>query len=152
MTWEILIMVNTSLFALVLAVIDFKSKILPNKYVLALAATSIVLISTASRFNIETIFKSIYMSILIFVAYLAMYFFSKKTFGLGDVKYSFALSLPATFLFGINQTINMHVSAFILGGIIALVLLISKKVSKNHAIAFGPFMSVSYFLFLVLSL
>ena len=145
-------MVNTSLFALVLAVIDFKSKILPSKYVLALAATSIVLISTASRFNIETIFKSIYVSFLIFLAYLAMYFFSKKTFGLGDVKYSFALSLPATFLFGINQTINMHVSAFILGGIIALVLLISKKVSKNHAIAFGPFMSVSYFLFLVLSL
>ena len=145
-------MVNTSLFALVLAVIDFKSKILPNKYVLALAATSIVLISTASRFNIEVIVRSIYISILIFVAYLAMYFFSKKTFGLGDVKYSFALSLPATFLFGINQTINMHVSAFILGGIIALVLLISKKVSKNHAIAFGPFMTVSYFLFLVLSL
>ena len=152
MTWEILIMVNTSLFALVLAVIDFKSKILPNKYVLALAATSIVLISTASRFNIETIFKSIYVSFLIFLAYLAMYFFSKKTFGLGDVKYSFALSLPATFLFGINQTINMHVSAFILGGIIALILLVPKKVSKNHAIAFGPFMSVSYFLFLVLSL
>jgi leader peptidase (prepilin peptidase)/N-methyltransferase len=145
-------MVNTSLFALVLAVIDFKSKILPNKYVLALAVTSIVLISTASRFNIETIFKSIYMSTLIFLAYLAIYFFSKKTFGLGDVKYSFALSLPATYLFEINQTINMHVSAFILGGIIALVLLISKKVSKNHAIAFGPFMSVSYFLFLVLSL
>jgi leader peptidase (prepilin peptidase)/N-methyltransferase len=145
-------MVNTSLFAIVLAVIDFKSKILPNKYVLALAITSIVLISVASKFNIEVIVRSIYISILIFVAYLAMYFFSKKTFGLGDVKYSFALSLPATYLFGINQTINMHVSAFILGGIIALVLLISKKVSKNHAIAFGPFMSVSYFLFLVLSL
>jgi leader peptidase (prepilin peptidase)/N-methyltransferase len=145
-------MVNTSLFALVLAIIDYKSKILPNKYVLALAVTSIVLISVASKFNIEVIVRSIYVSILIFLAYLAMYFLSKKTFGLEDVKYSFALSLPATFLFGINQTINMHVSAFILGGIIALVLLISKKVSKNHAIAFGPFMSVSYFLFLVLSL
>jgi leader peptidase (prepilin peptidase)/N-methyltransferase len=145
-------MVNTSLFALVLALIDFRSKILPNKYVLALAVTSIVLISAASRFNIETIFRSIYVSFLIFLAYLAMYFFSKKTFGLGDVKYSFALSLPAVFLFGISQTLNMHVSAFILGGIVALVLLISKKVSKNHAIAFGPFMSVSYFLFLVLSL
>ena len=152
MTWEILIMVNTSLFALGLAIIDFKSKLLPNKYVLALAMTSMVLIMAASKFNIEAIFKSIYVSILIFLAYLAMYFFSKKTFGLGDVKYSFALSLPATFLFGINQTINMHVSAFILGGIIALILLVSKKVSKNHAIAFGPFMSLSYFFFLVLSL
>jgi leader peptidase (prepilin peptidase)/N-methyltransferase len=135
-------MVNTSFFALLLAIIDFKSKILPNKYVLALSITSIIFISLATDFNLETIF----------VAYLIMFFLSKRTFGLGDVKYSFSLSIPAVFLFGISQTINMHVSAFILGGIVALVLLISKKVSKNHAIAFGPFMSVSYFLFLVLSL
>ena len=108
--------------------------------------------SFATDFNFETTFRSIYISFIIFVAYLIMFFLSKRTFGLGDVKYGFALSLPATYLFGINQTINMHVSAFIIGGIIALALLISKKVSKNHAIAFGPFMSVSYFLFLVLSL
>ena len=145
-------MVNTSIFAVLLGIIDFKSKILPNKYVLALSITSIFLISAATKLNFETIFRSIYTSLIIFIAYLFMYFTSKRTFGLGDVKYSFALSLPATFLFGINQTINMHVSAFILGGIVALLLLISKKVSKNHAIAFGPFMSVSYFLFLVLSL
>ena len=145
-------MVNTSLFALVLAVIDFKSKILPNKYVLALSISSIIIIGIATDFNFETIFKSIYVSIIIFIAYLMMFYLSKRTFGLGDVKYSFALSIPAVFLFGISQTINMHVSAFILGGIVSLVLLISKKVSKNHAIAFGPFMSVSYFLFLVLSL
>lgn len=145
-------MVNTSLFALVLAVIDFKSKILPNKYVLALSITSIIIIGITTDFNFETIFKSIYVSIIIFIAYLMMFYLSKRTFGLGDVKYSFALSIPAVFLFGISQTINMHVSAFILGGIVSLVLLISKKVSKNHAIAFGPFMSVSYFLFLVLSL
>ncbi len=145
-------MVNTSLLALVLAVIDFKSKILPNKYVLALSLTSIFIIGIATDFNFETIFKSIYVSIIIFIAYLMMFYLSKRTFGLGDVKYSFALSIPAVFLFGISQTINMHVSAFILGGIVSLVLLISKKVSKNHAIAFGPFMSVSYFLFLVLSL
>lgn len=145
-------MVNTSFFAAILALIDFKSKILPNKYVMALSITSIILIGLASDFNFESIFRSIYVSFMIFVAYLIMFFLSKKTFGLGDVKYSFALSLPAVFLFGISQTIKMHVSAFILGGIVALVLLISKKVSKNHAIAFGPFMSVSYFLFLVLSL
>ena len=147
-----LVMVNTSIFAVLLGIIDFKSKILPNKYVLALSITSIFLISAATKLNFETIFRSIYVSLIIFIAYLFMYFISKRTFGLGDVKYSFALSLPATFLFGINQTINMHVSAFILGGIVALLLLISKKVSKNHAIAFGPYMSVSYFLFLVLSL
>ena len=145
-------MVNTSFFALGLAIIDFKSNILPNKYVLALTITSIILIGLASDFQLETISRSIYVSSIIFVAYLIMFFLSKRTFGLGDVKYSFALSVPAIFLFGISQSINMHVFAFILGGIVALALLISKKVSKNHAIAFGPFMSVSYFLFLVLSL
>jgi leader peptidase (prepilin peptidase)/N-methyltransferase len=145
-------MVNTSFFALVLAVIDFKSKLLPNKYVVALSITSIIFVGFATNFDFETIFKAIYVSSLIFMAYLIMFFLSKKTFGLGDVKYSFALSIPAVFLFGIRQTINMHISAFVIGGIVALLLLISKKVSKNHAIAFGPFMSVSYFLFLVLSL
>lgn len=145
-------MVNTSFFALVLAVIDFKSKLLPNKYVVALSITSIIFVGFATNFDFETIFKAIYVSYLIFMAYLIMFFLSKKTFGLGDVKYSFALSIPAVFLFGIRQTINMHISAFVIGGIVALLLLISKKVSKNHAIAFGPFMSVSYFLFLVLSL
>ncbi len=145
-------MVNTSFFALVLAVIDFKSKLLPNKYVVALSITSIIFVGFATNFDFETIFKAIYVSSLIFMAYLIMFFLSKKTFGLGDVKFSFALSIPAVFLFGIRQTINMHISAFVIGGIVALLLLISKKVSKNHAIAFGPFMSVSYFLFLVLSL
>jgi len=145
-------MVNTSFFALVLAVIDFKSKLLPNKYVVALSITSIIFVGFATNFDFETIFKAIYVSSLIFMAYLIMFFLSKKTFGLGDVKYSFALSIPAVFLFGIRQTINMHISAFVIGGIVALLLLISKKVSKNHAIAFGPFMSVSFFLFLVLSL
>ena len=74
MTWEILIMVNTSFFALVLAIIDFKSKILPNEYVLALSITSIILIGLASDFNFETIMKSIYVSFIIFVAYLIMFF------------------------------------------------------------------------------
>jgi len=97
-------MVNTSFFALLLAIIDFKSKILPNKYVLALSITSIILIGLASDFNLETIFRSIYVSFIIFLAYLIMFFHSKRTFGLGDVKYSFALSLPAVFLFGISQT------------------------------------------------
>ena len=68
MTWEILIMVNTSFFAALLAIIDFKSKILPNKYVLVLSITSIILIGLASNFNFEAIFKSIYVSFIIFVA------------------------------------------------------------------------------------
>ncbi len=78
MTWEILIMVNTSVFALVLAMIDFKSKILPNRYVLALSITSIILLGLASDFYFETIFRSIYVSLIIFVAYLIMFFLSKK--------------------------------------------------------------------------
>ena len=69
-------MVNTSFFALMLAIIDFKSKILPNKYVLALSITSIIFISLATEFNFETIFRSIYVSMIIFVAYLIMFFLS----------------------------------------------------------------------------
>jgi leader peptidase (prepilin peptidase)/N-methyltransferase len=145
-------MVNTAVFALTLAIIDFKTKILPNKYVFSLAITSLFMVFFATSFDWKYLIKCILFSTFIFVAFLGIYFISKKTFGLGDVKYSFALSIPAIFLFGVNDTINMHLASFIIGGVGALMILIIKRVSKNHTIAFGPFMSVSYFLFLVLNL
>lgn len=152
MIWEYLILLNTAVFATVLGIIDFKTKLLPNKYVFLLFASSIVVIVVSPIFDAQKLATSIAISFLIFLCYLILYYLSQQTFGLGDVKYSFSLSLPATYIFGISQTINMHIVAFIMGGIFSLFLMIFMKVSKKHAIAFGPFMSLSFFLFLVLSL
>ena len=152
MTWELLILLNTSVFAIVLGIIDYKTKLLPNKYVLIMIITNLGLICLDPDLTLDSLLLTIFLSFLIFLVYLLIFFISKQSFGLGDVKYSFALSIPSTYVFGFNQAWNMHLTGFILGGITAIGLMVFKKVPKNHAIAFGPFMSVSYFLFLVLNL
>ena len=152
MNWELLILLNTSVFAIVLGIIDYKTKLLPNKYVLIMIITNLGLICLDPDFTFDSLLLTILLSFLVFLVYLVIFFISKQSFGLGDVKYSFALSIPSTYVFGFNQAWNMHLTGFILGGITAIGLMVFKKVPKNHAIAFGPFMSVSYFLFLVLNL
>ena len=152
MNWELLILLNTSVFAIVLGIIDYKTKLLPNKYVLIMIITNLGLICLDPDLTLDSLLLTIFLSFLIFLVYLLIFFISKQSFGLGDVKYSFALSIPSTYVFGFNQAWNMHLTGFIFGGITAIGLMVFKKVPKNHAIAFGPFMSVSYFLFLVLNL
>jgi leader peptidase (prepilin peptidase)/N-methyltransferase len=125
---------------------------LPNKIVFSFLITNISLIVVLPSFDLSKLIYSITLSLLVFLAYLGIYFLSQRKFGLGDVKYSFALSLAPTYLYGFNQTINMHLVAFIIGGIFSILLMLVKKVSQNHEIAFGPFMSVSFLLFLVLNL
>ncbi len=152
MNWELLILLNTSVFVIILGIIDYKTKLLPNKYVLIMIITNLGLICLDPDLTLDSLLLTIFLSFLIFLVYLLIFFISKQSFGLGDVKYSFALSIPSTYVFGFNQAWNMHLTGFILGGITAIGLMVFKKVPKNHAIAFGPFMSVSYFLFLVLNL
>ena len=152
MNWELLILLNTSVFVIILGIIDYKTKLLPNKYVLIMIITNLGLICLDPDFTFDSLLLTILLSFLVFLVYLVIFFISKQSFGLGDVKYSFALSIPSTYVFGFNHAWNMHLTGFILGGITAIGLMVFKKVPKNHAIAFGPFMSVSYFLFLVLNL
>ena len=152
MNWELLILLNTSVFVIILGIIDYKTKLLPNKYVLIMIITNLGLICLDPDLTLDSLLLTILLSFLVFLVYLVIFFISKQSFGLGDVKYSFALSIPSTYVFGFNQAWNMHLTGFILGGITAIGLMVFKKVPKNHAIAFGPFMSVSYFLFLVLNL
>ena len=152
MNWDYLILINSSFFVILLGIIDYRTKLLPNKYVFGFLLTNIFLIVFSPSLDLSNLIYSATSSLLVFLAYLGIYFLSNQSFGLGDVKYSFALSLAPTYLYGFNETINMHLVAFVIGGIFSILLMVIKKVSKNHEIAFGPFMSVSFLLFLVLNL
>jgi len=152
LNWDYLILINSSFFAILLGIIDCRTKLLPNKIVFSFLITNICIILISPSFDLSNLIYSATSSLLVFLVYLGIYYLSKRSFGLGDVKYSFALSLATTYLYGFSETINMHLVAFVIGGIFSILLMLVKKVSKNHEIAFGPFMSVSFLLFLVLNL
>ncbi len=143
---------NTSIFAIILALIDYKTQLLPNKWILSLLISNLFLIFFTDNFSLLKLTFTIFQSFLIFLFYLVVYFLSKRTFGLGDVKYSFALSMPLLYLYSLNQIISLHLSAFVLGGIFSIYLITFKSFKSKQAIAFGPFMTIAYFLFLVLNL
>jgi len=150
--WQYLILLNTLIFAIILAIIDYKSQILPNKWILTLLLSNLFLIFFTDYFTLSHLILAIFQSFLVFIFYLLVYFLSKRTFGLGDVKYSFALSLPLLYFYNFNQIISLHLWAFILGGIVSIYLIYFKSFKSDQAIAFGPFMTIAYFLFLVLNL
>ena len=152
MFWQYLILLNTLIFAIILAIIDYKSQILPNKWILTLLLSNLFLIFFTDYFTLSHLILAIFQSSLVFIFYLLVYFLSKRTFGLGDVKYSFALSLPLLYFYNFNQIISLHLWAFILGGIVSIHLIYFKSYKSDQAIAFGPFMTIAYFLFLVLNL
>ena len=152
MFWQYLILLNTLIFAIILAIIDYKSQILPNKWILTLLLSNLFLIFFTDYFTLSHLILAIFQSFLVFIFYLLVYFLSKRTFGLGDVKYSFALSLPLLYFYNFNQIISLHLWAFILGGIVSIYLIYFKSYKSDQAIAFGPFMTIAYFLFLVLNI
>ena len=152
MFWQYLILFNTSVFAIILSIIDYKTQLLPNKWIFALLLSNLFLIIFTDNFTFFNLIFAIFQSFLIFMFYLLVYFLSKRTFGLGDVKYSFVLSLPLMYFYNFNQIISLHLGAFIIGGIFSIYLIVFKSFKSNQAIAFGPFMTIAYFLFLVLNL
>ena len=60
--------------------------------------------------------------------------------GFGDVKLAFVIGLFAGFL-GWGHLAVASIGAFILGGVIAVLLLLFRRASRKDAIPFGPFMT-----------
>lgn len=63
----------------------------------------------------------------------------KSAMGFGDVKLAGALGL-ATGWFGLGALVQWLFASFILGGTIASILLITRRLDPKSAIAFGPWM------------
>lgn len=82
-------------------------------------------------------------------AFLLIYLITKKKgMGFGDVKLAAAMGL----LLGWPKILVATYSAFILGGIVALILLLLKRKRFGETIALGPFLCVGVILSLNLSL
>ena len=66
---------------------------------------------------------------------------SRRGIGAGDVRLAAVLAMFLGYL-GATYVFQGLALGFILGGLVALLLLISRKANRNTRIAFGPYMSV----------
>ena len=123
---------------LVIAVYDFKWRIIPDKIVYPAIAVALVY-----NFNIS----SLITAAVAFLFFFLIYFFSKgKAMGLGDAKLAFLIGLFLSF----PLAIVAFILAFIIGAVFGIILIGLGKKSLKSRIAFGPFLvlgaTISFFL------
>lgn len=70
---------------------------------------------------------------------------SGKGMGLGDVK----LAIPLGMIMGIDRFLSFLILSFLTGGVVASILLLSRKAGLKKQIPFGPFLIVSFLAILV---
>ncbi len=119
---------------LILFMIDLRTFILPDLFIILLiisAVIKIILVHTALTFSL--------WGIAVGVGFLLLLWLITKGrgLGIGDIK----LMVPLGILFGAAGTGVLLMSAFIIGGLISIGLLLTHKVNMKTPVPFGPFLT-----------
>ncbi|MBI4919738.1 prepilin peptidase [Candidatus Azambacteria bacterium] len=126
---------------LIVAVYDFKWKIIPDKAVYpAIAVSFFYNAFSAFKFQNETMEIFIYpllAAVIAFLFFFLIYYFSKgNAMGFGDVKLAFLIGLflpPFSVFFAFTL-------AFIIGAVFGIILMLFGKKTLKSQIAFAPFL------------
>jgi prepilin signal peptidase PulO-like enzyme (type II secretory pathway) len=159
--WGVILIWDLILLTLILiALIDFRLKIIPNETIIFLLILGIILnILILPNWNNFYSFLGQYKSLFfefnnlwqnkLIAAFLGFLFFLilvlitlGRGMGMGDVKLIFALG----FIFGWPEIILITILSFVFGGIVGLFLILIKKSSFKDLVPFGPFIVLASFL------
>ena len=125
------------------AVIDFKENIIPNRLLLTMAEIGLLLtfIYGISDINLamDMLLGTVIFGILTLLGRLVS---GKDAMGMGDVKLMAALGL----FFGSSNILAISIISFLLGAIISIILIVSKKRKIDDYIPFGPFIVIAAYI------
>ena len=126
---------------IVITFIDFDHQIIMNRFVLLLLVLGALYVG---------FYTQAYMSALAGMVFaggtmLVIYFLSRGGMGEGDVKLAFALGL---WLGWPNATVLLLL-AFVMGGVVGIVLLATKLKGRKDPIPFGPYLCIAAYLTLL---
>ena len=125
-------------------VIDYKLQIIPNRLNLTMFEIGIV-IAFLYGFSNVAITIDLLLGVLagggifLLIAVVGSMIYGKEAMGLGDVKFMAALGL----YFGLTNIILISIMSFLLGAVVAIILMIFKIKKSNENIPFGPFIVIS---------
>ena len=120
------------------AVIDFKENIIPNRLLLTFIY-GISDINLAMDMLLGMLVGTVIFGILTLLGRLVS---GKDAMGMGDVKLMAALGL----FFGSSNILAISIISFLLGAIISIILIISKKRKIDDYIPFGPFIVIAAYI------
>ena len=128
-------------------VIDYREQIIPNRLTLTIFGIGIVFTFIYGLSDINIFVDRILGmitggGIFLFITLVGGLIAGKEAMGFGDVKLMGALGIT----FGLTNSIMISILSFLLGAIISIILLATKKKKTDEYIPFGPFIVLATFL------
>jgi leader peptidase (prepilin peptidase) / N-methyltransferase len=124
-----------------LSIIDFKSHRLPNRLVGWFTATQILIMGTTSWItsDLARLTTALGIAVATMFVYLLLYLVSRGSLGMGDVKFAFPLGLCVGWYSADYWLVAIFIS-FVLAGLVAVIGLVTKRMTRKSNLAFGPYM------------
>jgi leader peptidase (prepilin peptidase) / N-methyltransferase len=142
--WRMLAVIFISEILLILFMTDLKELFLPDSVILVGVAGVLILFKTFNSFSLSHLLSAV----IFFIFFGGMWFLSKgKWLGLGDGKLMFLIGLA----FGTVAGVAILYGAIILGTVVALTLLISKKANLKTRLPMGSFICLSATVYIFVS-
>ena len=140
-------MIPLAYFGAQLSIIDFKSHRLPNKLVGWFIATQILIVAVISWMasDLDRFGTALGIAGVTTIVYLLLYLVSRGSLGMGDVKFAFPLGLCVGW-YSANQWLLAIFVSFLIAGLVAVIGLVTKRITRKSRLAFGPYMFLGTFL------
>ena len=139
----VLLWISLSIFGLPLFLIDVKLHRLPDLLTGALffASALIIICSAFAHHHFNRLVPSFVGALALATYYFAIVVVSRGGMGMGDVKLSASVGLISGY-FGLHAVLVSSYTAFALGSLIGVALIVLGKAGRKTAIPFGPFIIV----------
>ena len=139
-----------ALFLLSVMIIDWKTRLIPNKLVMALLGIGTILLAIEFILYRSAALQTLLLSAVGLLCCLVLFYIlsrlTKDGISMGDIKLIAAMG----WVLGISTTLFAVFFAMLICTIVATFLLLSKKKNKSNRVPFGPFMFFGYILLLIL--
>ena len=140
-------MIPLAYFGARLSIVDFKSHRLPNQLVGWFTATQILIVAVISWMasDLDRFGTALGIAGVTTIFYLLLYLVSRGSLGMGDVKFAFPLGLCVGWYSSDQWLVAIFVS-FLIAGVVAVIGLVTKLMTRKSRLAFGPYMFLGTFL------
>lgn len=127
-----------------LTVTDVQTRLLPNRILGPATATGGVLLAVGGTVagEYESILRAGAGGLAYFGVMLALGLIARGALGFGDVKMAFIIGVFTGYL-GWGNVIVAGFGAFLLGGLVSLILVVTRLRNRKDMIPFGPFMTTA---------
>lgn len=140
-------MIPLAYFGIRLSIIDFKTHLLPNHLVGWFVAVEILIMGITGWMasDFARLLTALGLAATTMITYVLLYLLSRGSLGMGDVKFAFPLGLCVGW-YSTNQWLLAIFISFLIAGVVAVIGLVTKQMTRKSRLAFGPYMFLGTFL------